>query len=209
MRSILAPLFFVTACVSAPPDQSSAPTTVRDRLARPTRLTVSAAASSGTITARRYTHDGWQVADVAVPIANGELVATASAAGELELATLIVDAAPIDIPSSVFGTPAQLRDVVLVLAAKPAVTTSWTDADDATATAMVDLDLMWTLFVNGGATPLGTQHLPPIAVDLALAGSGDHVDASIDLHATGELWSWAGLIQLADLKLTLVASTEP
>jgi len=49
-------------------------------------------------------------------------------------------------------------------ASKPLAQTTWTDDDDATATAMIDLDLAWSIAVNGGVTPLGTQHLPPITV---------------------------------------------
>jgi hypothetical protein len=69
------------------------------------------------------------------------------------------------------------------------------------------LDLEWAIQINGGLTPLGTQHLPAIPVTLSLVGDGEMVDASIGLAATGELWSWAGLIQLTSLQLSLSAQT--
>lgn len=199
--------FAVAACTSTP-EGPAAPTTVRAQLAQPTRLLVPATPAAGTITARRYTHDGWQTGTIDVAIANGELVASADATGQLALATFSVNAEPIDVPADVFGTPAQLRDVRLVLTAKPAAATTWTDDDNATATAMLALDLTWTLAVNGHATPLGAQLLPPIPVDVALTGTGGRVDATVDLHGAGELWSWAGLLELTDLQLALTATSS-
>ena len=54
---------------------------------------------------------------------------------------------------------------------------------------------------------LGTQHLRPITIDVAFTGSGEQVDASISLVAVGELWNWAGLIELTALELSLAAAT--
>jgi hypothetical protein len=205
----LIPTSLVTAaCASSPPEAPAAAATVRERLTQPTRLLVAAGASTGSLTASHYTSGGWQAGTTAVTIQNGELDASAGSAGNLDVAALSLDLGPIEIPSSVFGKPATLKDVRLRLAAPPAVTTSWTDADDATASAQVALDLDWTIVVDGNGSPLGTQHLPAIPVAIALVGSGAEVDATIDVHATGELWSWADLLKITELDLKLAATSS-
>ena len=208
MRSYLALVPFIVACTSAAgaPDASYA--SVRDRLeAAPTRLFADAQPSAGSINARRWTHDGWQDGTTTVSVTNGELVAAVDANGALTLSKFAIGLDPVAIPEVVFGKPAQLTDVRFTLAAATTAPATWTGADDATATVTVKMDLDWTLSIDNSKSPLGTQHLPPIPVDLTLTGGGDHVDATLAVHATGELWSWAGLLELTQLELQLDAAT--
>ena len=100
-----------------------------------------------------------------------------------------------------------LKDVRVKLTDAVSGQTTWTSDDDATVTLTLELDLDWSIAVNGSQTPLGTQHLPPVPVDVMLTGAGDHIDASIGLHASGELWNWAGLLELTGLELALSAET--
>ena len=206
MRSIIAMCLVLGACAESPAPGAPAAGSVRERLAQPTRLLVTAPASSGSITASRYTHDGWQDGTTPITIDNGELDATV-ADGQLEVKKLAVSPQPIEIPQSVFGEPVEIKDIHLELARTPDVATSWNDDNDATATAMIDLDLSWTIVVNGAADPLATQHLTGIPLDVTLTGSGQEVDATIAANATGDLWSWAGLFKLTALQLTLSATT--
>ena len=206
MRSLALPL--LVACASPAPEAPPGPTTVRARLAQPTRLLVDAAASTGLITASRNTSSGWQDGSMALAIDDGELDAMVDATGQLQISQLALNLAPIDIPEDVFGKPAQLQDVRVTLAAPPRATTAWTDADDATANATVGLDLDWSIAVDGSSSPLGEQTLSPITAIVSLTGTGDAVDATIVLAGTGQLWSWADLISLSQLQLAVVASTD-
>ena len=208
MRSLIA-IPLLAACASNPPAGSPSYDSVRARLAaEPTRMWMAASNSAGSITASHYTSDGWQTGMVALAISNGELDAHADASGKLAITALEIDLGTIDIPPTVFGKPAQMRDVKLAMSGAPDVTTTWSDSDDATATAMVALDLSWTLAVNNGTTPLGTQSLAPMPVDVTLTGTGDQVDATIAIQKTGDLWSWADLVKLGDLTLTLDAASN-
>ena len=183
---------------------------VRDRLEHePTRLLIEPTQSAGSVTARRYTHAGWQTGTLALVIDGGELDTTADATGQIALAQLAVDLAPIALPDSVFGKPAELADVRIVLARRPQLATAWTDADDATTSAMIDLDLDWSIAVDGSRVPLGTQHLPALPLEVVLSGAGDRVAATAALHAQGSLWSWADLFEITALELDLAASTSP
>lgn len=207
MRAFLAFALFATACTNAP-GGSPAYDSVRERLHDgPTRLYVGAEASTGSLTARRWTPAGWVEGDTAVTIESGELSATVDDRGTLKLDKLVVALAPIDVPEQVFKKPAQLTDVTLTLTTAAEAETQWTSDDDATATLALDLDFDWAITIDGAKTPLGTQHLPPVTIDLSLAGGGDHVDASIALVAEGQLWNWADLLQMTALELTLTAET--
>lgn len=199
---------FAAGCAASSTPGAPVASTVRERLAAPTRLLVTADRSTGSITARRYTGGGWQSGTTRLAIADGELDASVAGDGALAVTALAVSPAPIEIPASVFGQPAQLRDIRLTLAGQPAFATTWTDDDDANATATIDLDLAWSLEVGSTVAPLATQHLHAIPIDIALVGNGEEIDATIGAHADGELWSWADLLELDGLELALTAATD-
>ena len=208
MRSILALPFLVACASSAPADRATTFDSVRDRLASgPTRLLAEAAGSTGSITASRYGVDGWHPGTAAFTISNGDLVATVDPAGQLGLVELGATVDPIEIPPDVFGKPARLQDLRVRLASQTTTMTTWTDADDATATAVIDVDVSWSIAIGDTALPLATQHLKGLPAELSITGGGDHVDATLSLHGSGELWTWADLVKLTDLQLTLAAST--
>jgi len=209
MRSIVAATLCLGACtsVSAPPGVDGYDS-VRDRLASSqTRLRVPSTQGAGSITASRYTPDGWQPGTAVLSVASGELVASVDEAGLLQLSKLDASIDPIEIPQDVFGKPARLTDLHLALASQSIATTTWTDDDNAIATMTVELDATWAVMFDSGSLPLATQHLPPFPVELAITGGGDHVDATIAIHGSGELWSWAGLVKLLDLQLAFGASS--
>jgi hypothetical protein len=209
MRSLtlFIPLSLVGCIDSHKPEAPVAPN-VRARLSEPTKLMVAPASSTGSLTASRYTHDGWQDGTIAVTMANGELDASAAADGQLSVSGFSINIDPIDIPPSVFGKAVTLKDVRLVLADKIQAATSWSDADDAVALASVTLDLQWTLVVDNNASPLGAQHLTGLPVAITLSGTGAEVDAAIAVDAVGDLWSWADLFKLTALHLQLDANTD-
>ena len=55
--------------------------------------------------------------------------------------------------------------------------------------------------------PLGTQSLPAIPLDVTFGGDGDSVTSTLGLHAEGELWSWADLLELDGLDVAADAAT--
>jgi hypothetical protein len=176
---------------------------VRERLvAAPARLLMSGPDSAGAITAGRQTGSGWQTGSVALAIAGGDVTLAADADGALAADGLEIDLGPIDLPS-VIDKPARLDHVRLVLARPLALATAWSDDDDANAAGELELELDWTLVVDGNAVPLGAQHLGPLPLALTVAGTGDAFDAALAIHASGELWRWADLVALSDLSLEL------
>lgn len=208
MRTALAFALVTAACANSSVDAPDRYDSVRERLAEaPTRMYIGGDISTGTVTAQRRTADGWVAGDHTLTIDSGELRASVDANGSLTLDTFEVAVAPIDIPEEVFQKPAQLADVKVTLVEATSGTATWTSDNEATARVTMKLDLGWSIAVNGGKTPLGEQHLPPIDVDFTLDGDGDFVGATIALAATGELWNWANLLQLTHIELQLGAET--
>ncbi|MBA3818056.1 MAG: hypothetical protein H0X17_04145 [Deltaproteobacteria bacterium] len=210
MRAGLLLLFASAACNTQrvdPPD--AAPASVHERLREgDTRLLLSPRESAGTITAQRKIAGGtWEVGLVDLVVDNGELVASADATGAITIERFSVALAPIAIPPAVFGRDASLSNVRAELEAPVVVTTSWIDDDEARATATFDLAFSWALTVEGSTAQLGAPDLPPVTVELGLTGDGTVVHAELRATATGELWSWAGLVKLGDLHLIVGADT--
>lgn len=209
MRASLALVLLATgACAtSSVPEGEPAAHSVRERLQQPTRLYIAPGTSTGEIMASRYTHDGWVSGTTSLTVDSGELHAVVDNDGKLALTGLEIGVDDITIPQDVFGKPASLTNVKVTMPYASLGNVTWQNENDATLTLTLALDLDWDLAVNGAVSPLGTQHLPPVTVTTELTGDGQHVDASLALDATGELWSWAGLFKLTELKLDLAAAT--
>lgn len=212
MRTLLALTLFAAACTTNAPAGSESYDSVRERLSDgPTRFFIGGLAggleSTGSVTARRWTQEGWVEGISELAVQSGEMSASVDASGQLQIKTFEVGVAPIDIPEEVFKKPAQLSDVKIKLTSATAGGATWSDENAATARLTLALDLDWAISVDGGKTPLGEQHLPPVDVDFTLSGDGDYIEATIGLAATGELWDWAGLLEMTHLELHLGAAT--
>jgi hypothetical protein len=165
--------------------------------------------SQGAITAQRWSSTGWMQGRIDLTITNGDLVASADARGRVIVTAFDLGFATIDIPSSVIGTAAELTNVRLHLDAAPPAPTTWADDDDASATTAFDVTLTWSLMVNGSATVLGPQKLTNLPGKLVLGTDGVTVDGTLDVEAAGDVWTWADLVKLSDLSLSLTAETPP
>lgn len=197
----------LAACTSSPAGAPPA-ASVRDLLTTDgAMLAVSPTASDGAITARLWSTQ-WEDSAVELAITGGELAVSANDGGRVALDAVAVDLAPIALSAEVFDEPTRLVDLHAELAADPPLAdTTWTNADAGTARTTIALELSWSLEVSDRITPLGPVTLSGLPVELELTGTGDHVDARLALQSDGTLWSWAGLIELADLSLSLTAAT--
>ncbi len=196
-------LFLLSACAVATAPEPAL--SVHDRLATPVHFAVSGA---GAIDAEhRLAADTWVGGEASIAIADG--VWSAHLEGDL----LVVDALdvsfePVGLPATVFGQPASLAGVRLTLARSSAAEPTWTSAATADATFELDLDLAWGISIAGSTTPLGIQRLPTISMNVNLSGTDSELDASLGLRGAGELWRWADLVALSELKLALAATSR-
>ncbi|HEY5946867.1 MAG TPA: hypothetical protein VIV40_15295 [Kofleriaceae bacterium] len=207
MRYLLFLALLGTACTDVPVELNRYDS-VRDRMsAVPTYLYVHDEASSGAVTARRRGSDGWITGSAELAIERGYMRARIDDEGQLQIDQLSVDIAPIAL-EGVFQKPAELQDVQLRLAQPVRSPMAWASADDATASLVMLGDFDWGISLDGADSYLlATQQLPPQTVQVAFTGSGDHIEASLAFDAAGELWTWADIIQVTNLSLSLTAMT--
>jgi len=185
-----------------------APTSVRERLEDRTRLLVDGPLSGGAITAQRHVAGGaWEGGAVDLHIRNGEVLVSSDASDALTLDGLQVSFEDLQIPPGIFGSrDAKLVNVRLDLRNELRAPAQWLSDDEVHLQANLDVSLTWELLLDGAAAPLGSPKLPLVPAELVLTGTGEHVNAELSVRAEGELWSWANLVKLSELTLTLDAN---
>lgn len=211
MRALLLvpALSAVVACADPidRPVVDAPPTTVRDALRDGVvALAIAPDPGAGTVTARQW-RGHWEEGALTIDVAGGELAVSADRDGALAVDDLHVALAPIALPDAVFGEPARLTDLALALTAAVAPTrATWDGPDAAHATVTATLRLAWSLETQGRVTPLGPVTLRGLPLDLAVGGDAAHVTAALGVRVEGEVWAWAGLVELRDLTLALAAA---
>ncbi|MGE0549097.1 MAG: hypothetical protein AB7O24_14385 [Kofleriaceae bacterium] len=176
-------------------------------MARPTRFVVSTTESAGVVAAeRRVPGGGWEATWVDLAIDSGELVLVADETGALTAQRLAFAIRSIDLPEDLLGDNAQITGIRLELVAPARSSTAWLDDERASAAGVIELDLSWRLAVGDAQLQLGTPELSAVPFELVVRGHDQQLDAQLRLHATGELWSWAEVLRLSELRLLLDGS---
>jgi hypothetical protein len=204
---ILVVTILVGACATASQPIGQEPATLHERLGRTTRLLLDPEDSTGTITTARRLPSGWDAGMVPLAIGQGELVARADELDVVAIERLAIQFVPVDVPDHVLGPSIQITQIRLDATARIAGTTTWEGLNVVAITAAVSLRLSWAIAVDGSDVVLGSPTLPDARLDVVMATTGAGARASIGLAIPGELWSWAGLFKLDELRLQLAAST--
>lgn len=185
------------------------PTTVRERLERDvTELAIAPDASAGAVTASRKTSQGWVPGLADLKISAGSIALSADAEGTVTLEDAGLDIAPIEIPDTVLGYAVRFEDIHIGLVEPMKVVVGWSGDDEARGETIIELSLAWSLTNHGTTSPLGSPDLPPVPAELRLSGTGTDVHAELRVHAPGQLWSWANLLELGDLSLIVAADSQ-
>lgn len=197
----------VACATTAPSGSADVPESVRERLeTKDARMWIAPVDLAGAITAERRASGSWSGSTVDLGIANGELILSADQ-HDISVEALQLTFKPLQLPQGLFGAQtAELTNVRLDLTKAARTPAQWTDNNTATFTAMLDVEIHWSLELDGSPAPLGSPKLPPVPVEIRLGGDGAEVTAELGLHASGELWSWAGLVKLRELQLSVDAS---
>lgn len=198
-------------CIPGSLDEAPAPDTPRARLDEGVRrFALDAARTQVDVSARVDRGAGAVVARVTVPVRGGA-VETRGAGDQLVLEAVAVDLTPIEVPATVVPGGLRLTGIHLGLAA-PAPTRDLTWSVDGLAaigSVPLALDLDWAIDTGGGAYPLARQRLGPIPAVVAIGREGDAITLDLVAAAPGPLWSWAGIVGLGDLSLSLAAREAP
>ena len=209
VRPTLVLSFLLVACASPADNEGPPYTSMRERLAaEPTYFTLAPTLDIGTLEARRWSNrDGWVSGSAPVALSGGTVEFQLNASGQLVLRQLGFGVDAIELPATLVGQTVTLRDVRVVLAAAPPVDVTWISDGEATAQLSITLSLSWSIaFDEQVGVPLGEQVLAPMPMTIALAGDGEHVETTLELHGRGTLWSWADLLELTGVDLIIAAS---
>lgn len=195
---------FTPACTDS---ATEPPDSVRDQLtSSAVQLIVARDERAGSITAQRRAARGWIEGSVELTVRGGELVAAADARGAIRIERFAIDLGTIELPESLLGYAARLTRVRLETEPLTGIATMWRSDDEVRAMAPVQLELSWSLTIEGETSPLGAPSLLPVPVELRITGDGTAIHAQARARASGEIWSWADLLKLKDLDLSLTAS---
>jgi hypothetical protein len=203
MRALVLLSVLLAACTST---SATEPASMRDRLAAETHLIVLSGDSTGAITAQLRTDGGWEDGAVKLQPATGELIAHAGPGDAIELTGGEFELQTIAIPATLTGQSASLTRPQFELTAPATAVATWTGDNSAELQVGLALKLSWTLTVDGDGVQVGAPQLPPLPAKLELSGDGARVSAYLRIQIGGDLWSWADLVKLSDLKLVVGAA---
>lgn len=179
-----------------------------ERLAGP--LTLGFAPSDGGSFARvtAVTLRDGEAADVEVTVMGGSLDIVLDD-GSLRVESMEITAADVLVGPGVMPPDgATLTGIAFSLTAPKL--TELADASESAASAAGDLpvDLRWAVELDHGVVDLAPIRMPelPFELSLELAADGE-VEAHLTASQPGPFWNWAGIFELRDLELELVAST--
>jgi hypothetical protein len=81
--------------------------------------------------------------------------------------------------------------------------------DQLEAGAALSVDVGWSVEVDSGEVDLAPIHLPALDFDVSVEQDADgRVLARLRAASAGSFWSWAGIFELRDLDLDIVAASD-
>ncbi len=207
---------FLMGCQAADPlgfveEEPEPPATTRERLATPRQLEIMPGDGVVSVAATRHT-DTIETGQIDMTILGGDLEVSAQPGGELVIHRLLVVLDDVVLSETELPPNGITLTGISLRLAEPAIAqATWqSDGDVAAAEASLDLDFDWAVLGDDGTPlPLGVQHIGAVDVTLDVASDAEgRVAVTLRAARDGELWDWAGIVELADLRVSL-ASIEP
>lgn len=149
-----------------------------------------------------------EVHEVEVAVMGGSLTLSLDD-DELRLESMEVTAADVSIDAGVMPPDgATLTGISVALAAPVQATLASTREAIGSAAGGLPVDLAWAVALDHGVVDLAPIRMADLPFELALElGTDGEVEAHITASQAGRFWNWAGIFELRDLELDLVAST--
>ena len=153
--------------------------------------------------------EGGVTATVSLPMSSGSLTVQARDDGTLAVTALELDLGHVAIgPESFPPDGLDLEGLALTLGSDVDAAADWSgDASAMNGSATTELLLDWSVATAGATLPLATEHIARVVVALAVSRADDGT-VVLDVQASrdGVFWTWADLIDLADLRVSLKAA---
>lgn len=215
LRSITSSLaLFVSlssvGCVAESGDPAAGPETsdLAGRLADPVSLAIVPTHGGSFARVDAVTLRDEDVTEVEISVMGGTLT-LALDGSDLRVQSLDVSAADVSIgPSTMPPDGATLTGISVALSAPMSAAVASESDTSATTDGALPVDLRWAVELEYGTVDLAPIRLPelPFELSVELDDSGE-IQAHLTASQPGSFWDWAGIFELRDLELDLVATT--
>lgn len=206
---VIAPLVGCATGQSGDPDPGSADN-LTDRLTDPVELAFVPSVDGSFARVSAVTLRDGEVTEVEVRVTGGSLTLSLDDAG-LRVESLEVTAADVTMGPGVMPPDgATLTGISVGLAAPLAVELGEISDTAAASAGALPVDLRWAVVLDHGTVDLAPIRLTalPFELSVEMAAGGD-LAAHLTASEPGAFWSWAGIFELRDLELDLVATSAP
>ena len=209
---VLAVAAALPACAAADlgaPGEPAEDLTLEERLARPTTVGVASSAEGSFARVQAVSLRDGATYEVEVGIRGGAITLSLDDEGRLRLEGLAAQGDDIQMAQTMLPPEGlTLTGIELALAA-PASGPVTSAGGAMTASAGCALDVHWAVELESGVVDLAPIRLAELPFDLLVSeGADGAVEARLTAEHAGPFWSWAGLFELRDLEIDLVASSE-
>ncbi len=184
---------------------------LKERLAAPTPFTVAdqAGGSRASVTAVALS-DG-QTAAVELSVVGGVVTLSLDAQDRVVFHDLLIDTDDVMVsPAVVPPDGLMLTYLTVELAEAASVQLGSWSGDQVAVGAELAVDVKWAVEVEHGVVDLAPIRLPDLAFDVSVeADESGRLAAHLAASHPGAFWSWAGIFELRDLQIELVAAVDP
>jgi hypothetical protein len=179
-----------------------------ERLSEPVPLSIVPTEDGSSARVQAVTLRDGHVSDVELLVTGGGLTLSLDDAG-LRVDSLEVQAADVSVgPAAMPPDGATLTGISVALSSPVAVTLASSSETAAASAGGLPVSLRWAVELDYGTVDLAPIRLPdlPFELSVELDAAGE-LEAHLTASQPGSFWNWAGIFELRNLELDLVAAT--
>ncbi len=183
---------------------------LRERLAAPTSFVVADQLGGSRAGLRAVALSDGQTAAVELSVVGGLVTLSLDPEDRVVFHELLVDTDDVMVsPAVVPPAGLMLTDLTVELAEPARVQLgSWSD-DQVAVGAELAVDVKWAVEVDHGVVDLAPIRLTDLAFDVSVeSDESGRLAARLSASQPGVFWSWAGIFELHDLEIDLVAAVD-
>ena len=191
-------------------DDSTPTGSWRDQLTETTAFTIADAAGGSRARVTAVALSDGEAVPVELSIVGGVMSLSLDEQDQVAFDELLVDSDDVLVsPAVVPPDGLTLTDLTVELAEPASVQLGSQGEDAAAGGAQLSVDVKWAVEVDHGVVDLAPIRLPALSFDLSLETDEDgRPVARLTASHEGKFWSWAGIFELRDLEIELVATAD-
>lgn len=189
---------------------SPSATSLREQLAGATPFTVADGAGGSRANVTAVALSDGETALVEMSIVGGVVTLSMDGDDQVRFHELLVDSEDVTVsPAVVPPDGLHLTDLTVELTEPASVQLGSTTEEAVAAGAPLSVDVKWAVEVEHGVVELAPIRLPELVFDLSVqTDEQGELEAHLTASHPGKFWSWAGIFELRDLEIELVAAAD-